>query len=152
MAKSVAVISCRHEDRRYAIAATAVSELSMAPPSMLIAINRETSIFAPLSAGASFCINLLSSGQEEISRACGGGLRGEARFEGGAWTDLFDGAPGLREAQANIVCRNVKSVVHGSHGVFFGEAVQVLVSGEIDPLLYVDGGYAALARRGPDRA
>src|SRR3546814_9845639 len=79
MAKSVNVITCMHEGVRYAMAATAADALSMDPPSMIVSVNRSASLHAPLSAGANFCINVLSRQQEEISRACGGKLKGEER-------------------------------------------------------------------------
>ncbi len=141
MAKSVTVITCRHEGRRYAMAATAVDALSMDPPSMIISVNRSASIHAPLSAGTGFCINVLSRAQEEISRACGGRLKGEDRFALGRWVDGKDGIPVLADAQANIVCRNELSVSYGTHGIFIGRVMEVRHHGEIDPLVYVDGRY-----------
>src|SRR3546814_5658596 len=87
MAKSVNVITCMHEGVRYAMAATAADALSMDPPSMIVSVNRSASLHAPLSAGANFCINVLSRQQEEISRACGGKLKGEERFALGKWLE-----------------------------------------------------------------
>src|SRR3546814_6417669 len=66
MAKSVTVITCRHEGVRYAVAATAADALSMDPPSMIVSVNRSASLHAPLSAGAGFCLNVLARPQEEI--------------------------------------------------------------------------------------
>ena len=43
LAKAVVVITVRHDGQRYAMAATAVSELSMDPPSLLICVNPEMS-------------------------------------------------------------------------------------------------------------
>src|SRR3546814_9833980 len=72
MAKSVTVITCRHEGVRYAMAATAADALSMDPPSMLVSVNRSAVLHAPLLAGAAFCINVLARTEEENSRALGG--------------------------------------------------------------------------------
>src|SRR3546814_18320121 len=69
------------------MAATAADALSMDPPSMIVSVNRSASLHAPLSAGANFCINVLSRQQEEISRACGGKLKGEERFALGKWLE-----------------------------------------------------------------
>src|SRR3546814_4378106 len=63
MAKSVNVITCMHEGVRYAMAATAADALSMDPPLMIVSVNRSASLHAPLSAGANFCINVLSRQQ-----------------------------------------------------------------------------------------
>lgn len=144
MAKSVNVITCRHEGVRYAMAATAADALSMDPPSMIVSVNRSATLHAPLSAGAGFCINVLSRSQEEISRACGGALKGEDRFALGKWVEGADGIPVLEEAQASIVCKNELSVSYGTHGIFIGRVVEVRHHGEVDPLVYIDGRYTTI--------
>ena len=88
LAKAVVVITAWHEGSRYAMAATAVSELSFDPPSLLICVNRSASLHAPLSAGAPFAVNILHHGQEHIAARCSGAIKGEERFGEGecrAW-------------------------------------------------------------------
>lgn len=144
LAKAVAVITCRHEGIRFAMSASAVSELSLKPPSMLVCVNREASLFVPLSAGADFCINILHSSHENISAACSGKLKGEARFSEGKWTVSENGTPYLEDAQACFFCRNEDRVEYGTHGIFIGTVVEVTSSGSIDPLVYVDRRYSAV--------
>src|SRR3546814_12593004 len=91
------------------------------PPSMIVSVNRSASLHAPLSAGANFCINVLSRQQEEISRACGGKLKGEERFALGKWLEGVDGVPVLADSQASIVCKNEVSVSYGTTGLFIGQ-------------------------------
>lgn len=141
LAKAVVVITCRYEGNRFAMSATAVSELSLKPPSMLICVNRSASLFAPLAAGADFCINILHSSHEVISAACGGRLKGEARFTEGRWAESAQGMPYLEDAQASFFCKNERQVEHGTHGIFVGGVFEVLNSGPVDPLVYVDGRY-----------
>lgn len=140
-AKAVVVITAQHGDQRYAMAATAVSELSMDPPSMLICVNRTASIHAPLAAGADFCLNILHSSQEAISAVCSGGEKGELRFQQGAWATSGGGLPYLEDAQASFMCRNDRAIDYGTHTVFIGLVDEVLTSGAVDPLVYVDGRY-----------
>lgn len=144
LAKAVVVITCRHEGQRYAMAATAVSELSMDPPSLLICVNRTASLHAPLSTGADFCVNILHSSHETISAACSGKLKGEARFEQGRWATSEIGLPYLEDAQASFVCRNDRQVEYGTHGIFIGQVVEVMNHGPVDPLVYVDGRYTVV--------
>lgn len=141
MAKSVNIITCRHEGVRYAMAATAADALSMDPPSMIISVNRSASLHAPLAAGADFCINVLASTQEDISRACGGALKGEDRFGVGDWIEGVNGVPVLASAQASIICKNELNVSYGSHGIFIGRVLDVHQYGDVDPLVYIDGRY-----------
>ena len=145
MAKSVTVITCLHEGRRYAMAATAADALSMDPPSMIVSVNRSASLHAPLSAGADFCINVLGRVHEPVSRACGGGLSGEDRFTVGDWITGPGGVPMLVDAQASFVCHNDISLSYGTHGIFVGRLVDVRSTGDVDPLVYLDGRYTRIA-------
>lgn len=141
LAKAVVVITCRHEERRHAMTATAVSELSMDPPSMLICVNRTASLFEPLSQGADFCINILAAHQADISSLCAGKEKGEARFAIGDWRRSNLGHAYLANAQASFFCRNVANTLYGTHGVFIGEVLEVIDLSPINPLVYMDGRY-----------
>jgi flavin reductase (DIM6/NTAB) family NADH-FMN oxidoreductase RutF len=145
LAKAVVVITCRHEGQRYAMAATAVSELSMDPPSLLICVNRTASLAVPLSQGADFCVNILHSDHEEISAACSGKVRGEARFAVGKWGATAEGCPILEDAQASFVCRHAQMMEYGTHHVVIGQVEAVFLQGEVSPLIYADGRYLGLS-------
>ena len=145
LAKAVVIITCEHDGQRFAMAATAVSELSMEPPSLLICVNRTASLYAPLSDGSNFAVNILHSSHETVSAACSGKLKGEARFEQGRWARSALGALYLEDAQATFVCRNDRQVDYGTHAIFIGEVVDVLSHGPVDPLIYVDGRYTIVA-------
>ena len=146
LAKAVAVITCEHDGQRYAMTATAVSELSMDPPSMLVCVNKTASLYEPLSNGADFCINILCTTHSEISTLCSGKVKGESRFAVGSWLKSPLGPPYLEDAQASIFCRNVsKNFEHGTHNIFIGEVEQVLRQELANPLVYMDGRYGAFA-------
>lgn len=141
MAKSVCVISCAHDGKRYAMAATATDVVSLDPPSMVVSVNRSASLHAALSAGADFCVNVLGRDQEEVARACGGALTGEERFTVGEWSVGPQGLPVLEGAQANILCRNEVSTSFGTHGLFVGVVIEARAEGSVNPLVYLDGRY-----------
>jgi flavin reductase (DIM6/NTAB) family NADH-FMN oxidoreductase RutF len=145
LARSVTVISCCDGKQRYSMSATAVDSLSTEPPSLLICINRGSSIYAPLAAGADFCVNLLAAQQQHIAIDCSGRLKGEDRFSTGNWQTSADGVPYLHDAQASLVCRQDGRFDYGTHTVFIGKLLEVKMSGEIDPLVYVDGVYTTAA-------
>lgn len=149
LAKAVVVITCHHQGQRFAMTATAVSELSMDPPSMLICVNRSASLFEPLSQGADFCINILTAQQMDISALCAGKEKGEARFRRGDWRWSALGHAYLADAQASFFCRNVANTMFGTHGVFIGEVQEVLDLAPINPLVYMDGRYGCFSA-GPD--
>jgi flavin reductase (DIM6/NTAB) family NADH-FMN oxidoreductase RutF len=144
LAKAVVVITCRHEGQRYAMAATAVSELSMDPPSLLICVNRAASLYLPLSKGADFCVNILHSDHSDISVACSGKVRGEARFALGRWSATTDGCPMLEDAQASFFCRYAQAMSYGTHDIVIGRVEAVFIQGNVNPLVYADGRYFSL--------
>lgn len=145
LAKAVVVITAHHDGQRFAMSATAVSELAVDPPSMLVCVNRTASIYAPLQAGASFGINILHASHEPISRACSGAVKGEARFAIGSWLQGAHGVPYLSDAQATLICTNETRLPYGSHCIFIGRVVEVFYDREVNPLIYADGEYGFMA-------
>ena len=145
LAKAVVVITCRRDNTRFAMAATAVSELSMDPPSLLICVNRTASLHAPLSQGGEFCVNILHASHADIATTCGGGAKGEARFNIGSWAEGPSGTPYLQGAQASFFCRMETGLDYGTHSILIGQVTDVRTEGPVDPLVYVDGRYARVA-------
>jgi flavin reductase (DIM6/NTAB) family NADH-FMN oxidoreductase RutF len=145
LASSVVVISARLEGTRYAMAASAVTSVSMDPPSLLICVNRSASIYPVLAAKSDFCINVLSPAHEALSVACSGAEKGEGRFAIGDWRDDPDTeTPFLADAQASLIC-GVDAIHHyGTHGIFIGRLKRVHLHGDVYPLIYVDGRYVSL--------
>lgn len=124
------------------MAATAVSEVSLAPPSMLICVNKSASLCAPLLSGAQFCINVLHCSHEQISTLCGGKAHGEARFETGEWLETESGVPFLSGAQASLFCETDHSFAYGTHAIVIGRIYRAVSGDNIDPLIYVAGRYS----------
>jgi flavin reductase (DIM6/NTAB) family NADH-FMN oxidoreductase RutF len=144
LASSVSVITCRHDGGDFAMTATAVSALSMEPPSMLVCVNRSATFHAALTQADAFAINVLSRSHVVISRACSGEAKGDSRFGVGSW-DTAAAAPVLADAQAAIICRKEMELQYGTHTVFVGPILSISMNGEIDPLIYVDGQYTGRA-------
>ena len=119
LASSVSVVTCRQGGRDFAMTATAVSALSMEPPSMLVCVNRSAAFHAALRQADAFAINVLSRAHVVISRLCSGEAKGESRRGVGCW-DTLAAAPVLADAQAAIICRKVKELEYGTHTVFMG--------------------------------
>jgi len=144
LASSVTVATCRHRERNYAMTATAVSALSMDPPSVLLCVNRSAGFHEALAQADEFAINILSRSHVDISRLCSGGASGEQRFDAGRW-DTRAAAPVLVDAQAAIVCRKDRELQYGTHTIFMGRIISIAMNGDVDPLIYVDGQYTGRA-------
>lgn len=145
LAKSVVILTTRFEGARIAMAATAVDSLSMEPPSLIACINRSASIFPAFAARSPFCVNILGREHEALAHACGGKLKGEARFAEGAWGEHHNGVPFLEDAQASLFCDQDGEFFYGTHGVFVGRVAAVRLAGAPAPLIYADARYCGAA-------
>ena len=145
LAASVVVVTARDGETRHAMAASAVTSVSMEPPSLLICVNRSASIYPVLEKRGHFCINVLSGSHRELSIACSGKVKGEARFAIGDWReDPATGTPFLGDSQASLVCAIDDVHYYGTHGIFIGKVTAVHLHGDVYPLIYVDGRYASV--------
>jgi len=145
VASTVALITVRHEGVNHGVAATAVSSVSMEPPSMLVVLNTSASALAPLLAGGRFCINFLSEKQEPLSRLFGSKAAREERFRSGTWIEEQDYVS-LDGAQARAFCVLRETLRYGTHVICVGEAERVLAADPVNPLIYLDGRYFGAAR------
>ena len=139
LGKAVVVVTAWHESKRWAMTATAVSELSMDPPSLLACVNKSASLYLPLTTGTNFCINILQADQESIANNCFGATKGEERFNEGCWDSAACSTPYLRDAQASFICEYEKHVEYGTHAIVIGAVKEVHLYGDVAPLIYLDG-------------
>jgi len=150
LAAAVSIVTIRSKRSWHGITVTAVTSVSLEPPTLLICINRATRIHPALAcAEARFCVNVLHSGQEDIATAFGGRVGADDRFRIGDWR-CDDGAPYLADAQANVSCQVTAAFPHGSHTIFIGAVQQVRVAGVVSPLMYADGRYIPFVPSHPE--
>lgn len=142
LGRSVVILTAEEDGQRFAMSATAVCELSLDPPSVLVCVNRSASIHAVLSRRLPFAVNVLPHGLEDLANRCAGAVKGEDRFASAQWERSSLGPPVLAAAQAAFVCENEVCMDHGTHTIFIGRVIEVLGTGQRDPLIYVDGRYA----------
>lgn len=142
LGRSVVIMTTEADGQRFAMSATAVCELSMEPPSLLVCVNKGASIHPALSRGLPFAVNILPHGLEDLANRCAGGVKGEDRFASGSWERSKLGPPVLADAQAALVCESDVKMDYGTHTIFIGRVIQVFETGRRDPLIYIDGRYA----------
>jgi flavin reductase (DIM6/NTAB) family NADH-FMN oxidoreductase RutF len=142
LASTVTIISAGDPEVRHAITATAVTSVSMDPPSLLTCINRKNRLHGLLEKQANFCVNLLHRSHVDLSDIFSGQKVAEDRFEWGEWATHFTGLPYLVGAQSNIFCRITLALPYGSHTIFIGEVLDVAMRDDVAPLIYADGRYA----------
>ncbi len=142
LASGVSVITARDDRDRFAMTASSVTSVSDAPPSLLVCIHNETRIGKAIGKTGVFCVNVLSRRQQEISINCAIPEVETSRFDCGDWTmDPASGLSFLEGAQSVFFCEVAKTVSYGTHNIFVGNIKKVVLHGEVDPLVYYDGGY-----------
>lgn len=148
-AVSVSIITIADAKTRAGMTATAVSSVSLDPPSLLVCVNRKARLHVDMHRGRRFCVNMLTNDQSALSSAFGGRLPADERFKLGTWLVQGIDPPHLSEAQANVFCTVDALFDYGSHTIFIGKVESVRLSGECRPLVYADGRYCSLLAR-PD--
>jgi flavin reductase (DIM6/NTAB) family NADH-FMN oxidoreductase RutF len=143
VAATVNVISVTVEGRPLGITATAVSSLSMEPPSLLTCINRAAAVHASMADLAHFRVNILHRDQEEIARMFADRTLEDLRFAAG-WELMADLPPRLVDAQASVLCRRIDHHQFGTHSIFIGVIEEVRVRDDVSPLLYWNGRYGGV--------
>ena len=144
-AVSVSIITIANGAAKAGMTATAVSSMSMSPPSLLVCINRSARMHAEMHVGRAFCVNILNTDQAAVSSAFGGRLPAEERFSEGAWSASSVGVPYLSNAQVNVFCTVDATFDYGSHTIFIGKVESVRLNGKCRPLVYADGKYVSIA-------
>jgi flavin reductase len=129
LTSAVSIISTSRSGRRFGMTATAVTSVSMAPPSLLVCINQAASLHAP---------------PQTFGSPVGD------RFAHGAWLRDDREMPYLADAQANIFCDVDDIHAYGSHTVVIGRVYDVGVHAPVHPLLYQDGRYTVGLSDGVD--
>ncbi|HCT7642098.1 TPA: flavin reductase family protein [Morganella morganii] len=140
------------EGTRYAMIASSFTSVSLAPPTVLVCVNKHASISAPLLASRKLCINVLNTRQQEVALQCAR-VRAHERFSEAGWQLDEAGLPYLEGAQAVLTCEIEQVIDGGSHHVVLGRVVRVVASSDVDPLLYLDGRFVQVSNeQGKDSA
>ena len=142
VASTVNVITICVDGVPMGITATAMSSLSMDPPSLLICINRSATMHKSMEDVSHFCVNVLHRDQEDIARMFADRRQHALRFAAGWDTDCAR-PPRLLDAQAALLCRRTDHHRFGTHSIFIGVVENVTVRADVRPLVYVNGEYGA---------
>ena len=130
----------------YGLTMNSVTSLSLDPPLYLVNVDNGSDTLAPMLATRSFCINVLTTEQQELSNRFA--KKGEGKFAGVEYRLGSTGAPRLGGCLMSIECRI--SAVHagGDHQIVVGEVIEIVsveVGDGVRPLLYFGGRYANVA-------
>lgn len=149
-AASVHVVATRNQRGDFfAATVTAVSVVTLDPPTMLVCVNQSSAIDTELSKAKRFSLNLLGESQIAVASACAGGRPHDQREKCGDWRDDPHGVPVLCDGLASMTCEvsHVSSI--GTHHMYIGTVISAQSAPVADPMIYLSqhyGGFRSSAR------
>jgi flavin reductase len=145
LAAGVCIVTTLDEETPHGLVATSVSSVCAEPrPSLLVCVNRSASAHDRILNAGSFCVNVLSDGDDDLADRFAAADRAR-RFENDRWTSLHTGAPALEASLASFDCRLTQTAVIHSHTIMIGEVLDLrLWRDDIAPLVYINGHFDRL--------
>jgi len=129
----VAVLTVDAEGERLGLTVGSLVSLSLEPPLVGVAIDRQAAMHELLRRAGGFALSLLADGQDWLAL-----WHGIASREGAAGAPLLVGALGWLE------CRLADEVPAGDHTFFVGEVLSVELGEPAPPLVHIESGYRSL--------
>lgn len=145
-AAAISVITVDDGTRRTGFTTNALVPVSVAPPELLVTVNRASSSWSVLQASGCFGANLLDRGQQAVAERFSGkgGLRGESRYVGDEWVQATDGTWMARHAVARFSCEVVDIMLRSELALVVGRVTATWLRPEGQPLLYWRQAYGGL--------
>lgn len=142
-ATGVTVVTTRDDHGDHGMTVSAFSSVSLEPPLVLVCVAHDAMMTPVITAANHFVVNILSDGQEALSRRFSSKL--DDRFAGIGFSRGEHVIVILDDVLAWMECRVVNVYVAGDHTIITG-AVERAHARDARPLLYYRGGYAQLER------
>lgn len=141
LAAAVNIITSEGPAGRAGFTASAVCSVTDEPPTLLVCLNRNASVYQAVRANGVLCVNSLAPGQQDLSNLFGGKTAMADRFGAASWTSGVTGSPLLAAATVSFDCRITSSAEVGSHDVLFCEVLAIHVGDTAHGLVYFDRRY-----------
>lgn len=141
---SVNVITTMVDGKPAGFTATAVTSVTDAPPTLLVCLNRSSSVFSMFDKAEYLCVNTLAAGQETVSGVFASKLNQAERFDSVEWRQFVTGSPALNAASTVFDCRISSRTSVGTHDVFFCEVLGIGQSEQASNLVYFNRKYHSL--------
>ncbi|MBP0445522.1 flavin reductase [Roseomonas sp. SSH11] len=140
---AVTIVTTDGPAGRVGITASAVCSVTDSPPTLLVCMNRNSSLNPAVQANGVLCVNVLPGDAQELSNLFAGftGADQVARFAFGNWSSLVTGAPALEEAVAAIDCGVEEVVEKGTHSVVFAQVRAIRLGAQRPALIWFSRNY-----------
>lgn len=142
-ATGVSVITAQGREGPAGATANALTSLSLVPPLALVCFDLSSRTLSAVRESERFCINMLASGQENVSGVFATKKSQEEKF---AEIDhrLEHGAPVIADCLAWLVCSLDAELRRGDHAIAIGQVLAGETNEDAAPLLFYRASYLTL--------
>ena len=146
LAYPVSIVSTQLKEAKLAITVSSVTSVSVSPPSLLVCINKESTMAATIEIGSLLNISFLNPAQIAIASVCSSKDKVNERFEYTQWSEDENKTPYLEESEAVVFCKVANLIEHATHKIIILAVTDVSAnSGDNpNPLLYCNRNYIQL--------
>ncbi|MFI2037266.1 flavin reductase family protein [Streptomyces bottropensis] len=132
----VTVVTAMDGETPRGLAVNAFSSISLAPPTVMVCVQRTSSTHDCLFAADHLAINILSTDQLDVVATFAG--KGDDKFRDVAWESGPFGSPLLARSSAQMEVEIRERLQASTHTVFIGRVVHAAVAGN-HPMVYSAG-------------
>ncbi len=146
LAAAVNIVTTDGPMGRAGFTATAVCSVSDEPPTLLVCLNRNASVYKTFNTHDNLCVNTLSPELRSLSDLFGGKFSMDDRFNATSWFTSVTGAPVLKDALISFDCIIVEQVQAGSHDVLLCQVQEINHNNNGQCLIYYQRNYHGLSQ------
>jgi flavin reductase len=140
-ASGVTIVTVSVDGELHGATASSFASVSLAPPLVLVCLDKTSHTRELLLKRGSFAVNVLGTDQAEVARAFS--LRGQKPFDRLRHHMGSEGAPLFDDSIAWIECKTERVVEAGDHDIVIGEVTSCDATDRM-PLLYYEADYRSL--------
>jgi 3-hydroxy-9,10-secoandrosta-1,3,5(10)-triene-9,17-dione monooxygenase reductase component len=142
-ATGVSVLTACGDDGPAGATANALTSLSLAPPLALVCFDLSSRTLKAVRESERFCINMLGSHQEDVSRVFASKRSPAEKFAAVDYR-MEDGVPILEGNLAHLICGLDSELRRGDHVVVIGDVLTGTTDSNGSPLVFYRGQYQAV--------
>ncbi|MGO1250335.1 flavin reductase [Psychrobacter sp.] len=146
LAAAVNIITTEGPAGRAGFTASAVCSVTDEPPTLLVCLNRNASVYDYFKENMVLCVNTLALEHKDLSGAFGGKVSLEERFDQGSWSTLSTGSPVLEDAIISFDCQVKLISSVGTHDILICEVLDIKHKCDCESLIYFDRDYHQLSK------
>ena len=143
-ASGVTIVTTRAGGQLAGMTASAFSSVSLAPPLVLVCIEKKAHTLPLLEESGIFAVNMLAHDQRELADRFAATGNEAQRFDGIVCRSGPTGAPWLPDTLAVLDCRVAAAHDAGDHIIYVGSVEAAEFAASRQPLLHYDAKYRAL--------